>query len=100
MPIASHQTTGSGMRSRPSIAWMVSSSGSRWAGQAPVVGHVSELDDFAVDAVIANDITKTDLYTGLKETLEPLGFLNRSTRKLVDRFKFWLCMSTPSFLPS
>ena len=59
------------MRSRPSIAWVESSSGSRGAGQGSsngIVGHISELDDFPVDAAIANDNTKAELRDALKET--------------------------------
>jgi len=81
------------MRSRPSIAWVESSSGSRGAGQGSsngIVGHISELDDFPVDAAIANDNTKAELRDALKETtLEPLGFWNRSARTLADRLRGW-----------
>jgi hypothetical protein len=54
-----------------------------------IVGHVSEQGDFPVDATIANDNTKSDLHAGLKETLEPLGFWNRSRGTIRDRLHGW-----------
>jgi hypothetical protein len=52
-----------------------------------IVGHISELDGFRVDAIIANDNTKAELRDALKEPLEPLGFWNRSARTLADRLR-------------